>query len=164
MSQDVHYAERGEAGTTFFLHHSRICSINKPFGYYVTNKQASGISFRPGIRERLAHHLIVTSLIDADTIPAKAVYLICIGRTIAVILVNPLLMASQHFSFADFVISPEFLAAGRTTQQEHIKSLPCCFEMIPSSYRREYGIMIGLDAGMSSACHSICQMLFSGYR
>ena len=164
MSQDVHYAGRGEAGTTFFMHHSRICSINQPFRYYVTNKRASGISFRPGIRERLADHLIVTSLIDADTISAKAVYLICIGRTIAVILVNPLLMASQDFSFADFVISPEFLAAGRTTQQEHIKSLPCCFESIPSSYRREHGIKPGLDAGMSSACHSICQMLCSGYR
>ena len=147
MSQDVHYAGRGEADTTFFMHLSDVCSINTS-GYYLTNKQASGISFRPGIRERLADHLIVTSLIDADTIPAKAVYLICIGQTIAVILVNPLLMASQDFSFADFVISPEFLAAGRTTQQEHIKSLPCCFESIPSSYRREYGIMIGLDAGM----------------
>ena len=127
-------------------------------------KESRGISFRPGIRERLADHLIVTSLIDAYSISAQAIYLVSIGRTIAVILVNPLLMASQHFSFADFFISPEFLAASRTTQQEHIKCLPCCFETIPSSDRREHGIMPGLDAGMSSACHSICQMLFSGYR
>jgi hypothetical protein len=93
MSQDVHYAERGEAGTTFLF----------------------------------------TSLIDADSISAQAIYLVSIGRTIAVILVNPLLMASQHFSFADFFISPEFLAASRTTQQEHIKSLPYYDESIPSS-------------------------------
>jgi len=133
-----------------FLHHSRIYSINKPFGYYVTNKRASGISFRPGIRKRFADHLKVTSLIDADSISAQAIYLVSIGRTIAEILVNLLLMASQHFSFTDFVISPEFLAASRTTQHQHIKSLPYYDESIPFSDRREHGIMPGWDAGMSS--------------
>jgi hypothetical protein len=49
---------------------------------------------------------------------------VSIGRTIAVILHDPIFVASQHFSFPDFVISPELFPAGGAPQHKHIKTLP----------------------------------------
>jgi hypothetical protein len=56
--------------------------------------------------------------------PHKQYIYMSIGRTIVVIPDDPFLVASQHFSFPDFVISPELFPAGGAPQHEHIKTLP----------------------------------------
>jgi hypothetical protein len=76
----------------------------------------SGISFRAGIGKSPINHLIVASLIDTDIVSAQAPYFVSISRTIAVIFINHFLVAPQHFSLPDFVISPELFPAGGAAQ------------------------------------------------
>jgi hypothetical protein len=71
----------------------------------------SGICLCARIGESAVDHPIVAALIDSDIVPAQALYFFSVNRTIAVIFINPFLVAPQHFSFPDFVISPELLPA-----------------------------------------------------
>jgi hypothetical protein len=72
---------------------------------------ASGISFCAGIGESPINHFIVTAHVDTYIVPAQALHFVSVGRTIAVIFVDPFLVAPQHFSLSDFVISPELFSA-----------------------------------------------------
>jgi len=85
-------------------------------------KIASGIPLPAGIRERPVDHFVVAAFIDADAVAACAAYFAVICRTIAVVPVDPFLVASQDFSLADFVIPPEFFPAGGAPQHQHAPS------------------------------------------
>jgi hypothetical protein len=80
---------------------------------------ASCIPLRAGIRECPVDHLVVAAFIDADAVAACAAYSVAIGRTIAIVPVDPFLVASQDFSLADFVIPPELFPAGGAPQHQH---------------------------------------------
>ena len=91
--------------------------------YGLSGFLTSGIPLGAGIGKRPVDHLIVAPFIYADIVPARAIYFVSIGRTVAVIPDDPFLVTSQQFSFADLVISPELFPAGGTPQHEHIETL-----------------------------------------
>jgi hypothetical protein len=84
----------------------------------------SAVPLCAGVCERPVDHLVVAALIDADVVAACAAYSVAIGRAIAVVPVDPFLVASQDFSLADFVIPPEFFPAGGAPQHQHTGTLP----------------------------------------
>ena len=74
----------------------------------------STVSLGAGVGKGLAYHFDKRSLVYSDVLAATALYLVVPGCKV-IFFCNSCLVTAQNLSRTDFVVFPEFVFAGSTT-------------------------------------------------